>query len=77
MNKYQRKWLSDMSNCRKLLIDKIREIGADLNKTVEKEQEEIDNAPENFQFSKKADELQAQADELVNIVENLERLYLN
>ena len=65
-----------MSNCRKLLIDKIIETAINLNKIVEEEQKKVDNISRNFQFSKKADKLNVQTDELINILESLEQLCL-
>ena len=72
MNNHQRKQIFELTL-------KISEIYNDLIIIAEEEQEKVDNAPENLQYSEKyeqiqetADELQTQADELQSITETLE-----
>ena len=73
MNRQQRKTIG-------ILIEKIKEVEADLTLIAEEEQDKVNNAPENLQYSEPyermqdvADEIQAWADELLDTAEKLEQ----
>ena len=72
MNRHQRKTIG-------ILIEKIKEVETDLTLIAEEEQDKVNNAPENLQYSEPyermqdvAYEIQVRADELLSTAESLE-----
>lgn len=53
-------------------IDKIRESLTELQTLQEEEQESFDNLPENLQYSEKGENMERCADELQNLIDNIE-----
>lgn len=68
MNKARREALSKV-------LDKLNEIGLDINQIRDEEQEAFDNMPENLQDSEKGKTMEENVDVLDSAIDDLETIY--